>query len=284
MKHSRWFRLLAMTGIVFLICSGSALASPTLKMNSHGHDVLLLQQKLKNIGYSITSVDGVFGKETERAVAEFQRDQKISITGIVNHATWRALKKAEPLKTNLKTDTGTNTKNNKKDKNKKNKSKKEANKKESSFEFSVPSITDTAPFKVGKPVPFHKQILEANKVTSLISTAKQYIGVPYQFGGTTPKGFDCSGYLQYIFAKEGLNIPRLADDQYRLGVSVKSSKQLVPGDLVFFSTSGSGISHSALYLGDEKFIHASSSKGIRIDELSSSYWKPRFVGGKHIVR
>lgn len=262
MKKRRLLRLLLSVGLALFVCSGSVLASPTLKMNSHGHDVLVLQKKLQEIGYHISQADGVFGSETERAVAEFQRDQKMSITGIVNNATWRALKKAKPIK---KTEQRT-----KADDSKEN-----------------PSTDAQAPASLGKAgikVPYNKQIMDASQANSLISTAKKYIGVPYQFGGTTPKGFDCSGYLQYVFAKHGMQIPRLADEQYRLGTPTKSKKQLVPGDLVFFTTYEAGVSHCGIYLGNDNFIHASSSRGIRIDKLSDSYWQPRYVGGKHIVR
>ena len=110
-------------------------------------------------------------------------------------------------------------------------------------------------------------------MSRLLSTAKQYIGVPYKFGGTTPKAFDCSGYLQYVFARNGLSLPRTADEQYKLGQRTTSIRQLVPG-----------ASHCGIYLGDGRFIHASTSKGVRIDELSNTYWQPRFYGGKHIVQ
>ena len=81
--------------LALLLSAPAASASPVLRNGSHGHDVVLLQQKLSEIGYLRGSADGIFGSGTERAVAEFQRDQKIRITGIVNAATWRALKTAK---------------------------------------------------------------------------------------------------------------------------------------------------------------------------------------------
>ena len=132
--------------------------------------------------------------------------------------------------------------------------------------------------------PNNQPILAQNKVNALLKTARSYIGVPYQFGGATPKAFDCSGYLQYVFAKNGINIPRTADEQYKLGLRTKNSRQLVPGDLVFFTTYEAGASHCGIYLGNDEFIHASSSKGVRVDTLNDSYWAPRYLGGKHIVK
>lgn len=234
-------------GLALLFLSSHVAASPTLKRNSHGHEVFLLQQKLMSIGYRISSADGVFGPETERAVTEFQRDQNIKATGIVTNTTWRALKDAKKRK------------------------------------WGTDTVISGAGSK-GSSAPYNTLILERGKVKELIATAKKYIGTPYAFGGTTPKGFDCSGYLQFIFAKHGIQIPRLADDQYRLGKATKSAKQLVPGDLVFFTTYEAGASHCGLYLGEGKFIHASSSKGIRIDKLADGYWGPRYYGGKHIVK
>ena len=216
--------------------------------------MLLLQKKLQAVGYSISSVDGVYGAETERAVAEFQRDNKIRITGIVNNATWRALQKAKKVKWGIDVPKPTPRKNN-----------------------------ETLKSK-GPLAPNNTPILARSKVGALLQTARSYIGVPYQFGGTTPKAFDCSGYLQYVFAKNGINIPRTADEQYKLGLRTKSSQQLVPGDLVFFTTYEAGASHCGIYLGEDKFIHASSSKGVRVDTLKDSYWAPRYLGGKHIVK
>jgi len=132
-------------------------------------------------------------------------------------------------------------------------------------------------------VPESSPFLSQNRVPELVATAKKYIGTPYKFGAAGPNAFDCSGYLQFIFAKSNLSLPRTADEQYKLGQKATRG-QLVEGDLVFFSTYEPGASHCGLYLGDGKFIHASSSKGIRIDELDNDYWKAHYLGGKHIVK
>ena len=101
--------------------------------------------------------------------------------------------------------------------------------------------------------------------------------------GTTTNGFDCSGYLQYVFSQNGYALPRTADLQFKLGLKTTNADQLVPGDLVFFQTYAKGASHCGIYLGSGQFIHASSSKGIRIDKLNDPYWKNHYYGGKHIV-
>lgn len=225
-------------------------ASPTLSRNSKGNDVVTLQKRLYTIGYDITEIDGVFGNETERAVAAFQHDQKISVTGIVNNATWRALKKAKPI-------TG----------------------RKISDIKSQPVNTVKGGDKL---VGYGKTFISEKQAASIVKTAKKFMGVPYIFGGTTPSGFDCSGFLQYIFKQNGFSIPRLADDQYKLGKSVKIS-QLEVGDLVFFSTYASGASHCGIYVGEGKFLHTSSSKGVRIDSLKDAYWSPRFIGAKKIT-
>lgn len=124
----------------------------------------------------------------------------------------------------------------------------------------------------------------AKKVEALIKTAKKYIGVKYVYGGADPKGFDCSGYIMYIFKSQGAKVPRGADDQYDIGSRVEGTKRLVKGDLVFFSDDRREISHVGLYLGKGSFIHASTSKGVRIDSLSNEYWKPRYVGAKHLIK
>jgi len=117
---------------------------------------------------------------------------------------------------------------------------------------------------------------------TIVAAATDYIGVPYVFGGTSPYGFDCSGYVQYVFAKSGVSLPRTADVQYEVGTPI-STTDLVSGDLVFFSTYTYGASHVGIYVGDGQFIHASSSRGVTIDSLGSSYWSSHYIGARRIL-
>ena len=116
----------------------------------------------------------------------------------------------------------------------------------------------------------------------VVQTSMQYIGVPYVFGGTSPSGFDCSGYVRYVFASAGIYLPRMADEQYEVGTPI-STEELVPGDLVFFSTYEYGPSHVGIYLGEGSFINASSSRGVSIDSLYSSYWGSCYIGARRVM-
>lgn len=117
----------------------------------------------------------------------------------------------------------------------------------------------------------------------IIANAKKYIGVPYLWGGTTPSGFDCSGYVQYIFRQSGITLPRTTTEQYKVGTYV-SKANLQPGDLVFLqNTYREGISHVGIYIGNGKMIHASSSKGIVISDLSSSYYTKHYYGARRVI-
>lgn len=134
---------------------------------------------------------------------------------------------------------------------------------------------------LGKDMPdiSHNMNYVAGRV---IASSMDYIGVPYVFGGTSPYGFDCSGYVQYVFANAGISLPRTADVQYEVGTPI-STTDLVSGDLVFFSTYTYGASHVGIYLGENKFIHASSSRGVTIDSLGSSYWSSHYIGARRIL-
>ena len=118
--------------------------------------------------------------------------------------------------------------------------------------------------------------------TKILKTAAQYKGVPYVFGGTTPRGFDCSGYVQFVFAKHGIRLTRTADTQAKEGKFV-SKKNLKPGDLVFFTTYEPGASHVGIYAGNQKFWNATSSRGIMLSDLNDSYWGPRYYTGRRIL-
>lgn len=244
------FKTAVTAAAIITLLSGNALASPTLSKNSRGSDVLTLQKKLYLIGYNITEFDGVYGVETEKAVSAFQRDNKISVTGIVTNVTWRALKKAKDKKGRTLPELKPNVK-----------------------------IVDTT--KTPTSELYGNTFLSSGQGKAIVSTAQNFLGVPYVFGGTTPKGFDCSGLVQYVFKQHGVSIPRLADEQYKLGKEVKRN-QLTAGDLVFFTTYAAGVSHCGIYVGDGKFLHA-SSHGVRIDSLDNEYWKPRFVGARKVV-
>ena len=115
---------------------------------------------------------------------------------------------------------------------------------------------------------------------ALSGTALALRGAPYRNGGATPEGFDCSGLVQYVFARHGLAMPRETREQFRVGRSVKRN-DLAPGDLVFFSTTAPGASHVGILIGGDQFVHAPSSRGVvRVERLSAEYWNKRFIGAR----
>ena len=119
----------------------------------------------------------------------------------------------------------------------------------------------------------------------MVAFAKKFLGTPYVYGGDTPAGFDCSGFVQSVCRYAGVNIPRVADDQYyRAGKPVPKGKER-EGDLVFFETDPSwpGPSHVGICVGNGEFIHASSSGSVRIDSLDKEYYKVRFLGSKRVL-
>lgn len=123
----------------------------------------------------------------------------------------------------------------------------------------------------------------ASLAKQIIATAKQYIGVPYVWGGTSPSGFDCSGLTYYVFKRHGITLNRNSASQYQHGTYVSKSN-LQPGDLVFFAnTYREGISHVGIYIGDGQFIHASSSQGVTISFLSNSYWSSHYYGARRVL-
>lgn len=133
--------------------------------------------------------------------------------------------------------------------------------------------------------PFMSNEAEASGTVTpnaLVEYALKFKGVPYKWGGTTPSGFDCSGYLQYVFNNFGISIPRVSADQQRVGTSISKSN-LKPGDLVFFvaQPGNTRISHSGIYVGNGNFVSATSSKGIAVESLNTNpYWAPRYVAAK----
>lgn len=121
----------------------------------------------------------------------------------------------------------------------------------------------------------------SSRAGSIIQTAKRYLGMPYRWGGTGGSGFDCSGFTMKMFQMNGVNILRCADEQYAQGYYVSASEML-PGDLVFFQTYAPGASHVGIYIGGDKFIHASSRYGVTISSLNDDYYSSHYIGARRM--
>lgn len=115
--------------------------------------------------------------------------------------------------------------------------------------------------------------------SGVVSAARNVVGSPYQWGGTTPRGFDCSGFINYAFNQTGKSIPRTVAGMWSAGSSV-SNPQV--GDIVFFSTVRSGPSHAGIYVGNNQFIHAGSSTGVTVSSMSTPYWSNSYLGAKRL--
>ena len=133
-------------------------------------------------------------------------------------------------------------------------------------------------------VPSPEPLADASAIhPPVISLALSLQGTPYRNGGSDPSGFDCSGFVQWVFAQHGLPLPREVRQQYLVGEEIDSD-EVRPGDLVFFETVSSGASHVGIALGGGEFVHAPSSRGVvRTERYTSSYWAGRWVGARRIM-
>jgi len=155
---------------------------------------------------------------------------------------------------------------------------------------ALPALVETQPAYEHTLVRSHTLSRFAGHVLRRVSTiaraltrdALRFLGTPYVFGGTSGYGFDCSGYVQHVFAMVGVHIPRMADEQYYAGSRIQGRP--LAGDLVFFQTYESGPSHVGIYLGSGRFVHASSSHGVMVSSLGDSYWSARYLGAKRLTR
>lgn len=124
---------------------------------------------------------------------------------------------------------------------------------------------------------------ESNESTSksyeLEKYVREWLNTPYNYGGTTKKGVDCSGFSSQVMLNVyKIEIPRTAEDQFNQGKKIRDG-WLSPGDLVFFkNVRGRGIDHVGVFLGDGRFIHASNSAGVIVSDLEEDYYRKRYVG------
>lgn len=264
--------------------------SDPLTLGSKGEQVTTLQKKLRSLGYTIApDTYGTFGNQTLRAVKSYQRSNPVVANGIVGPDTWKYLliDTNEPTPS-TKTQTTKTTSTNQTITANKNKPITVSNKKTPVVQASEEDIVPVnAKSNTKAPTPSlvtNSSIASppaqtSSIIGSVVDASQNYLGVPYQWAGTSPSGFDCSGFVQYVYRQQGVNLPRSSTAMYNQGSRVV---RLQPGDLVFFNTSGTGVSHVGIYIGNNQFISATSSYGVHIDSLSNSYWGPRYVGAKRL--
>jgi peptidoglycan endopeptidase LytE len=123
-----------------------------------------------------------------------------------------------------------------------------------------------------------------DKADAILKTAASLLGTPYRYGGQAPGGFDCSGFVFYVFSQHGYNLPRTAATQASSGYHVDKSG-LLPGDIVYFRCGGGGVDHSGIYVGNNQFIHSSSpsSGGVIYSSLTEGYYARYYAGARRVI-
>lgn len=210
-----------------------------------GETVRNVQSSLNNLGYS-ANPDGIFGPETDEAVRDFQEDNALAVDGMAGPATMEALSLTETTKVNETTE----------------------------------AIQDESLTISEAPNQQTKSATTQASQSDVVSIANSLVGSPYTPGGTTPAGFDSSGFINYVFAEVGIPLDRTHASMWaNNGVHVDSPSV---GDVVFFeNTYKNGVSHSGIYLGNNQMIHAGTEEtGVEITTMSYDYWQSRYVGAK----
>ncbi len=302
LKHLVPAALIFMVLLVFQVSDVNA-EGRVLKMGTSGGDVAALQAGLYSLGYlAANNSDGIFGSLTMSAVIDLQGKHGLACDGIAGPATLAAMNnelaaKAAAVQTNSsqpnvlkKGMTGDNILN--------------LQKKLKSLGYYADSLDgvfgsgtllavidfqatngltadgiagpQTLQMMQNSPVTANRGTSIDRKGEAIASFARQFLGTPYVWAGSSPGGFDCSGFTCYIYNNFGIQLPHAADEQFYCGVRVS---QLAPGDMVFFTTYLDGPSHVGIYIGDNCFVHSSSAAGgVIITSLSQDYYSERYLG------
>ncbi|MFZ3579342.1 NlpC/P60 family protein [Virgibacillus sp. DJP39] len=217
-------------------------------------DVKVVQTALHYFGYYQGEIDSIYGPLTAKAIKIAEERHDIDLTQEVSQT------QLQTLHTHVDHEL------------------EEANKNQVEKEVKKASQPKVVEVKSKEEKP--KEIkVEKTSTSSIINVAHSLIGTPYVWGGESRGGFDCSGFLQYVFATQNITIPRTVSDIWNFSSSVQSPSV---GDLVFYETYKPGPSHAGIYIGNSKFIHAGSSNGVTIGDMNYSYWQSRYLGAKRV--
>jgi cell wall-associated NlpC family hydrolase len=143
-----------------------------------------------------------------------------------------------------------------------------------------PVVIERPPPVVTEPPPpaVIERPVDAARGWRVVAIARKHVGAPYRWGGSSPAGFDCSGFVRYVYAQVGVSLPHNAAKQYRLGTPV-SRENLAPGDLVFFD----GLRHNGIYVGNGRFIHSrQTGKRVAIAGLDDEWYAEHFAGARRL--
>ncbi len=246
------WKKLALAGLLIFTMGGHCGAA--MQLGDSGAPIRELQRNLAAAGYDVTA-DGSYGPATAQAVKSFQASHHLAADGVVGPETYQALTGTAMPKYKIVIERSENGRQ---------------------------TLSWHPNPQHGGAIDWQSGTFAGQTALAVTAEAQKYIGVPYRFGGTDTHGFDCSGFIQYVFRKKGVALPRAADEQYHLGTQVSRSS-LRPGDLVFFSTYEDGVSHSGIYMGEGQFISATTSQGIAVADMTSGYWSDCYIGAKRVL-
>ncbi|MFC4404399.1 NlpC/P60 family protein [Gracilibacillus xinjiangensis] len=221
----------------------------TSEQNSSPEEVEQLQVALQYYGYYEAEIDGIYGPKTDAALQAYKQDKGLQIVHIENEAFHDVSNsptiQPEPNNT---------------------------------YENNVePTSNHTVENEAAEAELVQ---VTTHHIPDIVGTAKAYQGIPYVWGGTTTAGFDCSGYIQYVFKQLNIHLPRTVNEMWN---ATQPLDQPAIGDIVFFETYKPGPSHAGIYIGNRQFIHAGASNGVEISTLDQPYWSERYLGAKRVV-
>lgn len=228
-----------------------AYSNRTLKVGMRGDDVHSLQKDLNELGFMTVKPTGYYGPITKEAVLKMQTQYDLLKDGIAGKQT---VGKLDSLMGRTAED--------------------------------MPAEDKLVEDKPAEKVVALTSRSNSRSVDSIIDYAKKYMGVKYVWGGTTPKGFDCSGFVKYVYNNFDVSLNRNSAAQAKNGAYIKKGA-LLPGDLVFFDTNGgkNRINHVGIYIGNGKMIHSSSLyKGVVISTISSGFYSRTYMTARRVLK